>query len=206
MRGERAETTVVGKAEQRERTRAALVDIAARRFARDGYAGVALDDVVGEAGLTRGAVYHHFGSKQGLFRAVVEHAQHHVAGAVERAADGDGPALARFLDGCRAFLEASLDHEVRRILLVDGPAVLGWADWREGDLDTSVPLLDEGVAELAAAGVIEGDLAVVATMVSGALNELALAAAERRDAAARIDAGIATLERMLSGLSPKATA
>lgn len=193
------------KAEQRERTRAALLAIAARRFARDGYAGVALDDVVADAGLTRGALYHHFGSKEGLFRAVVEHAQHRVAAAVERASDGDGPALERFLAGCRAFLEASLDDEVRRILLVDGPAVLGWQDWREGDLDTSVRLLDEGVEELAEAGILAPrDLATVSTMVSGALNELALAAAEGRDAAARIDAGIDILAGMLSGLSPAA--
>lgn len=191
------------KVEQRERTRSALLEIAVRRFAADGYAGVALEDLVAEAGLTRGAVYHHFGSKEGLFRAVVEHAQRGVAETVERAASVDADPLASFLAGCRAFLEASLAPEVRRILLVDGPAVLGWGEWREGDLDTSVRLLDAGVAELAEAGVIADErLATLATMVSGALNEVAIANAHSPDPDAEIDAAVATLEQMLSGCAP----
>lgn len=192
------------KLEQRERTRATILGIAVRRFAADGYAGVALEDLVAEAGLTRGALYHHFGSKEGLFRAVVEHAQRRVAETVERAASVDPDPLDSFLAGCRAFLEASLAPEVRRILLVDGPAVLGWGDWREGDLDTSVRLLDAGVAELSEAGVIRNDsLTTLATMISGALNEVAIANAHAPDSAAEIDAAVAMLARMLAGCSPE---
>lgn len=191
------------KTEQRERTRAALLEIALRRFAVDGYAGVALEDLVAEAGLTRGALYHHFGSKEGLFRAVVEHAQRGVAATVERAASVDDDPLASFLAGCRAFLEASLAPEVRRILLVDGPAVLGWGDWREGDLDTSVRLLDLGIAELAEAGVIRDErLATLGTMISGALNEVAIANAHAVHPAAEIEKAVEVLARMLSGFAP----
>ncbi|ANJ27825.1 TetR family transcriptional regulator [Agromyces aureus] len=193
------------KAEQRARTRAAIIEIAGRRFADGGYAGVALEDVVAEAGLTRGAIYHHFGSKEGLFRAVVEHAQRGVAERVEHAASVDADPLVAFLAGCRAFLEASLAPRVRRILLIDGPAVLGWGEWREGDLDTSVRLLDEGVAELAAAGAIRDErLGTLATMISGALNEAAIANAGAADAAAEVDAVIEVLGRLLSGLAPRA--
>lgn len=192
------------KAEQREHTRRLILDIAARRFAADGFAGVALEEVVAEAGLTRGALYHHFGSKTGLFRAVVDDAQRGVA-EVERAASADLDPLASFLAGCRAFLEASLAPGVRRILLIDGPAVLGWGDWRDGDLDTSVRLLDEGVAELAAARVIRAErLGTLATMISGALNEVAIANASATDADAEIDAAVLTLERLLAGLAPDA--
>ncbi|MFF2369926.1 TetR/AcrR family transcriptional regulator [Agromyces sp. NPDC058110] len=209
------------KAEQRERTRAEIVRIATRRFAEQGYAGVALEDLVAEAGLTRGALYHHFGSKEGLFRAVVERAQAEVADAVDVAASGDGDGdgdgagdrgagdgdreqlTDRFLAGCRAFLVASLAPEVRRILLVDGPAVLGWGGWREGDLQTSARLLAEGVEELAEAGVIETrGLAAVTSLLSGALNEVALANAEAPDPARGIDEAVDALRRMLSGLSP----
>ncbi|WP_136708521.1 TetR/AcrR family transcriptional regulator [Agromyces sp. H66] len=191
------------KLEQRERTRAALLEIALRRFAADGYAGVALEQLVAEAGLTRGALYHHFGSKEGLFRAAVEHAQRGVAAAVERAAAVEADPLASFLAGCRAFLEASLAPEVRRILLIDGPAVLGWGDWREGDLDTSVRLLDAGIAELAEAGVIgDRNLGTLATMISGALNEVAIANAHAPDAAAEIDTAVEVLARMLAGFAP----
>lgn len=191
------------KAEQRERTRAEIVRIATRRFAASGYAGVALEDLVAEAGLTRGALYHHFGSKQGLFRAVVEHAQARVADAVEDAASGHDDAREDFLAGCRAFLEASLAPEVRRVLLVDGPAVLGWDAWREGDLETSVRHLDAGVAELVDAGVIEDrGLGTVAAMFSGALNEVALANASASDPAAGIDEAVEVLRRLLRGLAP----
>ncbi|MGX5696489.1 TetR/AcrR family transcriptional regulator [Agromyces soli] len=195
---------MASKAEQRERTRGEIVRLATRRFAERGYAGVALEELMAEAGLTRGALYHHFGSKQGLFRAVVEGAQAGVAEAVERAATGHGDALDDFLAGCRAFLEASLAPEVRRILLVEGPAVLGWGEWREGDLDTSARLLDEGVAELAEAGVIEPrSLGTVTTMISGALNELAIASADADDPAAEIDEAMLALRRMLGGLAPR---
>jgi len=194
---------VATKAEQRDRTRAEIVRIATRRFAADGYAGVALDDVMSEAGLTRGALYHHFGSKRGLFQAVVEQAQLGVASAVEQATAGHDEVLEGFLAGCRAFLEASLAPEVRRILLVEGPAVLGWGEWREGDLESSVRLLDEGVAELAAAGVIDDRaLDTVATMLSGALNEVAIANAGSPDPVRGIDDAVAMLRRFLLGLRP----
>lgn len=191
------------KAEQRERTRAEIVRIATRRFAESGYAGVALEDLVAEAGLTRGALYHHFGSKQGLFRAVVEQAQAGVAEAVEHAASGHDAVLEDFLAGCRAFLEASLAPEVRRILLVDGPAVLGWGEWREGDLETSVHLLDAGVGELAEAAVIDDRaLGTVGTMISGALNEVAIANANAADPARGIEETLDLLRRMIAGLAP----
>lgn len=192
------------KAEQRERTREEILRIATRRFAESGYAGVALEDLVAEAGLTRGALYHHFGSKHGLFAAVVERAQFAVAEAVERAAAAaDAAPLDAFLAGCRAFLEASLGSEVRRILLVDGPAVLGWRDWRDGDLESSARLLDAGVAELADAGVIAPrSLDTVTTMISGALNEVAIANASARDPQRGIDEAVDTLARLLAGLAP----
>lgn len=193
------------KAEQRERTRDEILRIATRRFAESGYAGVALEDLVAEAGLTRGALYHHFGSKPGLFAAVVERAQFAVADAVERAAGAGGRPLDAFLAGCRAFLEASLAPEVRRILLVDGPAVLGWGDWRDGDLESSARLLDDGVSELADAGVIAPrSLRTVTTMISGALNEVAIANATAADPQRGIDDAVATLARMIVGLAPAA--
>ncbi|MCD5346307.1 TetR/AcrR family transcriptional regulator [Agromyces sp. S2-1-8] len=191
------------KAEQRDRTRSEIVRLATARFAVDGYAGVALEDLMAEAGLTRGALYHHFGSKRGLFQAVVEHAQLGVARAVEQAATGHDDVLDDFLAGCRAFLEASLAPEVRRILLIEGPAVLGWGEWREGDLESSVRLLDEGVAELAEAGVIDDlSLDTVATMLSGALNEVAIANAAAPDPARGIDDAVAMLRRFVLSLRP----
>ena len=189
------------KAEQRERTREEILRIATRRFAESGYAGVALEDLVAEAGLTRGALYHHFGSKHGLFAAVVERAQFAVAEAVERAAAADAAPLEAFLAGCRAFLEASLGSEVRRILHVDGPRSSAGAT---GATATSNParLLDAGVAELAEAGVIAPRSLDTVTMISGALNEVAIANASARDPQRGIDEAVDTLARLLAGLAP----
>lgn len=180
---------------------------AVREFGSRPFDVVTVGELAAAADVTTGALYHHFGSKTGLFRAVVEDAQRGVADIVERAASADLDPLASFLAGCRAFLEASLAPGVRRILLIDGPAVLGWGDWRDGDLDTSVRLLDEGVAELAAARVIRAErLGTLATMISGALNEVAIANASATDAAVEIDAAVLTLERLLAGLAPEAHA
>lgn len=190
------------KAAQRDRSRALLITVATERFARDGYHATALEGLVADAGLTRGALYHHFASKIGLFEAVLQSALESVAEAVEQASDGDAPARTRFLSGCRAFLEASVDPAVRRILLVDGPIVLGWDAWRDGDSATSARLLDVGLQELVDAGdVDERDLAAVSAMLSGALNEVALSLGDRSEPEPEIDAAMRVLERFLGGLA-----
>lgn len=161
-------------------------DAAAIRFARDGFAAVALDDVAADASATRGAVYHHFASKAGLFRVVLEAAHHEVGEAVAAAADAVEDPWGGFVVGCETFVRASLDDRVRRILLVDGPAVVGLATWREADAAGSARHLAEAVAELRAAGLLDPAAgAALVPMLSGALNEAALwiAGAEDRDAA-----------------------
>ena len=113
------------RAEQRAATRARLVAAARERFAEHGYAAVSLPEVVAAAGVTKGALYHQFASKRDLFRAVLADVQAQVAAEVEAAAARSGSLLA----GCEAFLRASTAPGVERIMLVDGPAVLGWAVW-----------------------------------------------------------------------------
>ena len=127
---------------------------------------------------TRGAVYHHFGSKVGLFTAVVDDAQSVVAAAVAEAAPDDGwPAIEA---GSIAFMRAVVDPAVRRILLVDGPAVLGWTAWRELDAAHSGRLLADGLGALDDLAV---DPAAAAALLNGAMNEAALWIAAGGDAA-----------------------
>jgi AcrR family transcriptional regulator len=117
--------------EERSRsTRAALVATARGLFAERGYAQVPAEEIVTAAGVTRGALYHHFSDKRGLFRAVFEELEGEmtaeVAGAIAAAPDrssGMVVGLARFLDVCQR-------PEVVRIALTDAPAVLGWGTWR----------------------------------------------------------------------------
>jgi AcrR family transcriptional regulator len=191
------------KAEQREQTNHELIAIAREIFSRDGYAGAATEEIVARAGVTRGALYHHFGSKEGLFRAVLESVQADIARRVEVAANnaprGDG--WRQISDGCRAFLEANLDPQVRRIVLIDAPAVLGWEVWREIDAAHSVRLLQMGLRELANAGQIRAlPLEAVVHLLSGAMNEAALWIAGSSDPHMALEQAVAGLEAMLTGL------
>ncbi|KAA1422818.1 TetR/AcrR family transcriptional regulator [Mumia zhuanghuii] len=159
--------------------RAHLVDLACELFAERGYESVGLDDVAAAAGQTRGAVYHHFGSKRGLFLAALTQAQEAVAHVVAEAAAATTDPWDALVAGCHAFLDAAADDSVRRILLVDGPSVVGWQEWRELDAVNSRRLLEEGLRELEAHGDLDdGSAAALAVTLSGAMNEAALWTAE----------------------------
>jgi AcrR family transcriptional regulator len=163
------------KAEQTEATTARLIDIARAIFTRDGYGGTATEEIVAQAGVTRGALYHHFGSKEGLFKAVVAAVQADVGTRVARSAEGQSELWEQLIAGCDAFLEASLDAQVQRIMLVDAPAVLGWATWREMDAANSMQSLREVLAALMAQGDLPPlPLDALTHLLSGAMNEAAM--------------------------------
>ncbi|GEK22339.1 TetR family transcriptional regulator [Cellulomonas xylanilytica] len=164
--------------EQSEVTAAQIRTTARRLFADLGYADVSLERVAELAGVTRGAVYHHFGSKLGLFTAVVDDAQAVVAAAVAEAAPDDG--WTAIEAGSLAFMRAVVDPSVRRVLLVDGPAVLGWTAWRSMDEAHSGRLLVDGLGALDDLAV---DPAAAAALLNGAMNEAALWIAAGGDAA-----------------------
>ncbi|MEQ3551460.1 TetR/AcrR family transcriptional regulator [Pseudonocardia nematodicida] len=189
------------RAEQRERTRVALLDAAERLFTRDGYGAVGLPAVVAAAGVTKGALYHQFEGKAALFAAVLDRVQARVADRVVAAAQAQPEPWDQLVAGCGAFLEAGTEPAVARIMLVDGPAVLGWQAWRELDEQNSGRHLAEALAALVAHGEIEPQpLEPLARLLSGAMNELAMwLAAEDASAADREGARIA-LDRTLAGL------
>ncbi|WP_017595679.1 TetR/AcrR family transcriptional regulator [Nocardiopsis potens] len=166
---------MASKAEQGEATRKALVAEARRLFAEHGYAGVGLAGLVRAAGVTKGALYHHFGSKEGLFREVLRQVQGEVADRVERAADALQDPWDRLSAGCRAFLAAGADPGIRRIMLIDAPAVLGWEEWRAMDEAASARHLADALTELVEAGAIAPrPVEPLAHLLSGAMNEAAL--------------------------------
>ncbi|MEU5855189.1 TetR/AcrR family transcriptional regulator [Nocardiopsis dassonvillei] len=170
------------RARQRERTRRVLLGEARRLFAAHGYGGVGLARIVADSAVTKGALYHHFEGKPDLFRAVLEEVQSEVGDAVARAADAHADPWDRLTAGCRAFLTASTAPDVRRIMLVDGPAVLGWSTWRALDEAASARHLAEALSALVRAGVLEpGPVAPVAHLLSGAMNEAALWLADSDD-------------------------
>ncbi|MET9667985.1 TetR/AcrR family transcriptional regulator [Streptomyces sp. NPDC006475] len=187
----------VSRSEQRAFTRQALLVEGRRRFAADGYHHVVLAEVAGAAGVTKGAAYHHFDSKAGLFRAVVAEVQQELGERVATAAEQYDDLWEQLRAGCRAFLAAGTDPAVRQILLLDAPTVLGWDEWRAFDEAYSARHLTDALEALAAAGLIaDQPVEPLARLLSGAMNEATLWIARGGDPHAVEQA----LDRLLTGL------
>ena len=188
------------RAQQKEQTREALLREARHLFATRGYADVSLSDVVGAAGVTKGALYHHFDGKTGLFRAVLAQVQEDVADAVVEAAGRTDDPWAQLVDGCHAFLAASTADDVRQIMLIDGPAVLGWHEWRALDEAASGRHLTGALTALVEAGLIAPQpVAPLAHLLFGAMNEASLWVARSGSRQDLADAE-AALTRLLQAL------
>ncbi|MER5770399.1 helix-turn-helix domain-containing protein [Streptomyces sp. NPDC001985] len=163
------------RAQQRERTRETLLRVSRELFAAQGYGAVGLAEIVRAAEVTKGALYHHFEGKAALFRAVLEQVQEEVGERVADAADAREDPWERLTAGCQEFITAATAPEIQRIMLIDGPAVLGWNEWRGMDEASSARHLAEALTALAERGVITRQpVAPLAHLLSGAMNEAAL--------------------------------
>lgn len=170
------------QAERLAATRAALLKEARAIFASTGYEAAATEEIVKRAKVTRGALYHHFRDKRDLFEAVVEEVARGIATTIDDMTVPVSDPLEMLIEGMRAFLDACLDPAVRRIYLIDAPAVLGWHRWREIDAPHGVRSLREGIAAVLA---VQPDPALaiepLTFLLSGASNEAALWVAEAKD-------------------------
>ncbi len=158
------------------KTTSSLIEIARKYFAEYGYFDVPLDKIAEEANVTRGAIYHHFKNKQGLFIAVLDSVQKDVAAQIEKAALKSDDPWQQLIFGCVGFVNCANAKPNRRILLVDAPSVLGWDTWRKIDRENSMRTLQEQINDLKAWGYLcdDVDTSLMTCSVSGALNELAL--------------------------------
>ncbi|RMI42869.1 TetR/AcrR family transcriptional regulator [Streptomyces triticirhizae] len=190
------------RARQREQTRRALLREAERLFAERGYAAVGLAELVSAAGVTKGALYHHFpGGKADLFRAVLAEVQRQVGERVAAAAEAKADAWEQLVAGCEEFLAAATAPGTERVMLVDGPAVLGWAEWRAMDEAASARHLGEALTALVEAGRIAPQpVAPLVHLLSGAMNEAALWLASAASGPEDLAATTAALRRMLRAL------
>lgn len=188
------------KAEQREDTTQRLMQVGREVFAAKGYADASTEEIVHQAGVTRGALYHHFESKEGLFRAVVAELHRELAARVAAAAP-EGDLWQQLVMGCRVFLAAALDAPTRRIVLIDGPAVLGWEHWRALDSASSMPSLHDVLALLIDQGTLRPlPVDALTHLLSGAMNEAALWIADAPEPEAALAEATHTLESLLVGL------
>jgi AcrR family transcriptional regulator len=170
------------RAEYTEATKRALLDSAAAAFQERGFADASLDDIAHSARLTKGALYHHFASKQSLFQAVFEEVERELVEAIRRAGAGEPDPWRRLMAGIGAFLDACLEPRYRRIVLEEGPAALGWQGWREIDERYAMPLVRIPLARLMSAGVLRHHPPeLLARVVLAALTEAGLAVAAAPD-------------------------
>ena len=188
------------QADRATRTRAALVAAARELFAEQGFAATSRDAIAARAGVTRGALYHHFDSKAVLAAAVVAELETELVGRVVSAArDGDG-VRDQLHRGCRAYMDACADPTVARIL-VDAPAVLGLAACRALDADACLPLLEDTFARAKDEGMeAPGDPEVAAALLLGFLNEAASIIAATPFNRARREAVTRTVDAFLTKL------
>ena len=188
-------------AAQSAATRATLLAIGRKLFSRRGFDAVAAEEIVREAGLTRGALYHNFDGKQGLFEAVHESLLREIGDHAEHAADEAIEAWDAVVAGCLALLDACAQADVQRIVLLDGPAVLGWERWREADARHGLGLLKNLLSDALEDGKLPPQpVDPLAHLLSGAINETVLWIARSPDPKrARREAG-AALERVLEGI------
>lgn len=188
------------QADRSAATRAALVKAAKELFADRGFSATSRDEIAVRAGVTRGALYHHFESKTALAAAVVAELEEElVARVVAAAAEGNGLREELHL-GCRAYMEASADPTIARIL-AEAPAVLGVAACRALDAAACTPLLEAGFARAKAEGVVvPGDPGIAAALLLGFLNEAAGLIAAAPFNRARREAVISTVDDFLTKL------
>ncbi|QMV73368.1 TetR family transcriptional regulator [Comamonas piscis] len=182
-----------------EATRASLLATARQELAKHGYADTSMDDLTAQAGLTRGALYHHFGDKKGLLAAVVAQIDDEMDARLQAISDQADDPWQGFRSRCRAYLEMALEPEIQRIVLRDARAVLGGAspDSQRHCLHSMQTLISALIAQ----GIVApADARALAALIYGSLAEAAFWIAEGEDAAARMEQAAVGLDLLLRGL------
>lgn len=181
-----------------EQTRAALIQAARALFVDKGYGETSTPDIAAAAGITRGALYHHFEDKRALFRAVVTDEALAVANAIEQNAPASLRPIDALLAGSSAYLDAMRVPGRTRLLLIEGPSVLGSAEMKQLDEDNAARTLRDGLeAAMKSNASSSVSLAALADLLSAAFDRAALAIDAGEDAD-HYRAAIATLIRRVA--------
>ena len=189
------------RAAQGQATRGQLIEVATRLFAERGYEDTSIEAVLREAGVSRGSLYHHFPSKEALFEAVAEEVETSAGTQTVSAASGaDGPVEA-LRAGFLAWIRLAGDPVVRRILLIDGPSVLGWERWRAMEEHHALGLIRAGLQIIADEGKMRPELVgTLAHVLLASVNEVALLVARSDNKEAAMRAGADTIDELLQRL------
>ncbi|NEW39975.1 TetR/AcrR family transcriptional regulator [Nocardia cyriacigeorgica] len=162
----------------------ALEEAGLRLFTERGFAGTSAEELVGAAGVTRGALHHHYGDKRGLFLAVLEQLETDATVEITQAIEAVDPddLLTAMATGLATFLEICRRPAMVRIALSDAPAVLGWQAWREFEAKHGLGLITDQLERARAAGLVpEVPVRVMAQLILSAVAESGLIVAHSHD-------------------------
>ncbi|MBR0719703.1 TetR/AcrR family transcriptional regulator [Bradyrhizobium liaoningense] len=172
------------QAERRAATTEAILAAARRLFGERGFAATTMDDIADQADVAKGAVYHHFKTKEALFEAVFDQVSRDLVQEIDRAVRGEKDVLAMMVAGTQHYFAATAKGATGQIILHDGPAVLGWERWREIDAQHFGGKMPRAIAAAMEAGLIARQpVEPLARLLLGAVTEAAVACAGRADIA-----------------------
>jgi len=191
---------MVSQAERRAATVAAILAAAQRQFATKGFEATTIDDIAARAGVAKGAVYHHFDAKEQIFERVLESVLAGMAKEVSAAAAAGKTIIDSMVIGTQKYLECATARGTRRLLLVDGPVVLGWNKWRELDQRHFGRLTGPALAALKP-GMSSSDVEALIHLLTGAITEAALVCATAREPRKKARELAAGLRLLLGGLT-----
>ncbi len=170
------------QAERRAATTEAILKAGRRLFSEQGFAATTIDDIAEAARVAKGAVYHHFATKEAVFEAVFEQVSHDLVLEIDRAARTEKDVLAAIVAGTQHYFAACAKGHTCQIILRDGPAVLGWERWREIDARHFGGKIPRALAAAMDAGLIARQpVEPLARLLLGAVTEAAVACAGRAD-------------------------
>jgi AcrR family transcriptional regulator len=190
-------------AAEAERTRQAILATARASFAEHGFAAASTTSIATAAGVTRGALYHHFADKTELFRAVFVQLEHELNDTVVTAALAQTDSLKAFVAGCAAWLDFAVRSDYQRIATIDAPSVLGAVEWHEIDAGIGLASMEAGLAALARDGIVRKPPSrALAVLLFGALTDAGLALA-RGDGPSKDELLAEFLDLVTAPVAPK---
>jgi AcrR family transcriptional regulator len=183
------------------------VDSAVELFTKRGYAGTSLDEVAKRARVTKGALYHHFSGKQALFEAAFDTVETKAMSRLGEIVSSPGHPWETAMAGLRAYVRVCLDPAFQRIVVHEGPVVMGWARWREAEEHYSYGIIRASVEALVASGEIdEMPVEVMSRLLYGALSAGASMIAGAADPRKASEEVAWSITRVVSGLRRPAAA
>ena len=196
------EQLVSGKrAAQGRATRGQLIEVATGLFAEHGYEGTSIEAVLTAAGVSRGALYHHFAGKEALFRAVLEALSERITEQLTEVISGCTDPVEAVRTSALGWIDLAGDPVIQRIMLVDAPSVLGWEEWRAIDEGRTVGAMRAMLQAVSDAGRLPGKLVdPFADMILAALDEAAMVVARAPDSRVAVAEGRQAVEEFLARL------